>query len=79
MGREGARGGYGGGTEGERWGSDALAGGLQCAILAQKPPLASNVNQQLLSKTSHLAPDRTYDPLGNGLSHQFVGQRPLKK
>ena len=47
-GREGVGRGYGGGTEGERWCSGALAEGLQCAILAQNPLLASNVNEQSL-------------------------------
>src|ERR1035438_4151465 len=37
-----------GGTEGERWGSGALAEGFQCAILAQNSLLVSIVNQQSL-------------------------------
>jgi hypothetical protein len=42
--------------EGERWGSGAIAGCFQCAILAQNSLLASIVNQQLLYQIWHLMP-----------------------
>ena len=41
---------------GIRWGYGALAGGLQCAILAQSPLLASIVNQQSITKAPTLSP-----------------------
>jgi hypothetical protein len=37
---------HGGQMEGERWACGIIEGGLQCAILAHKPFLALNVNQQ---------------------------------
>src|ERR1035441_411242 len=57
MGREGARGGYGGGMEGERWGYRIITGCQQCPVLRQTSPIGCNVKlqsipQQVLFRTS---------------------------
>src|ERR1035441_3025983 len=47
--------GYGGGTEGERWGKGGGEKALQCAILAHNPLLVPNVNQQSIPRKAPFA------------------------